>query len=138
MSWDYIREMIASVRRRDKTWLSNRRSILRIIQSAEVLHIDPALAEPISLSNWTVIIWSANQAIAEGDRLRLIGIFFEAAHKPNADLRILVARAPRPSISAILEARGRVRLEVSQAQFNRIERATRSSFQYAVVPPAEM
>ncbi len=130
--WDGVREMVYSVRRRDESWLSQKRAMKAIVDFAEMWEIDPKYAEKICLSNWSVIIPTAKQLIKDGNRDRLMGLFRLAATRTNAELRLLVTRPEREAVLATVDQSG-YHLDLTQEQFERVQRSTKANFIYAVM-----
>ena len=134
-NWGSVRSIIMSKRLGSRSWASDRKHLLQIIDAAEQFGLDSTHAEQASLSNLRTIIKPARRAILATKRQRLSQLFLWAAILTTAELRVRVGAHVLQEILYKTRTReGETLYEIlaTSGEFERIQRMTKP--QYSFVP----
>jgi hypothetical protein len=131
--WKKAREIILTKTLKSRTWASDQKNLLKIIEAAQVKHLDASDFERAPLSNLRTIIKAAKSAIENGDHIRLQALFELAADLSNVDLRLRIGiRRPEEVMYEKVVMKGQVyyQLKLATQQLERIRASSKSYFIY--------
>jgi hypothetical protein len=123
MNWQELKQSIIEHQSPTASWVSDQKSLVKIIEKAEEWNIPSDYAGVASLSNLRVMITECKRAIRWNDRAFLESTFVLAGTETNINLRL---RLHIPDLEPVaVERQGsKYRIEATQEQYDRIRKAT--------------
>lgn len=132
-TWKDVRTKIKTKELESKTWISDKKNLLKVIDRAESIGLPPDDANSASISNLRTIIKAAKNAVANDDSDLLSELFRLAAKLPTSDLRLKVGDKLRDIIEYEAPKRSTdifYKLYITSNQLKRIQESTKQYFQY--------
>lgn len=118
------------------TWISQYKSLVEILDTAEKWDINPGKLIDAPISNLCDIIFEAKKAINREDKERLNEIFRLASEEKNRSLRIKLRGSNREKIKVNKEYKEKIpvfHLYLDKEQFTRIEKETEHIYDYHII-----
>ena len=129
--WNDIRAVVNRIERRDPSWVSQRQSLLKIIDRAESADIEP-IGVP-TISNLSTIITEAKRACRRKNYGDLRDLFRKAATMTNQDLRLALCVSEIETIPVARDEDQYV-VKLNEEQYERVRRSTRAHHVYRIRP----
>ncbi len=133
-TWNELREVVHRTTRTDPTWVSQRQSILQIIDRAEAAELDPVGVPTVS--NLATIIAEGKRACRRRNYGDLQDLFRKAATLTNTELRLALCVSEVDTIP-VVQAGDQYLLSLNQTQYERVRRSTRARHVYRLRSEAE-
>ncbi|MCX6059186.1 MAG: hypothetical protein NTW69_13660 [Chloroflexi bacterium] len=133
ITWMDVRAKIPPTKLASKTWISDQKNLMKVVDWAELAGLEPADASHASLSNLRTIIKAAKKAVALEDSEHLAKLFQLAAKLPTGDLRLKIGSKQRDVIKyevSKVNGKPQYRITFSAEQFSRIRQSTKQYFLY--------
>jgi len=132
-TWHKVKQRIENKGLDSKTWTSDKKNLLKILDAAHKMHLDPGDIERAPLSNLRTIIKDAKQAIQDDDHAKLSELFRKAAELSTVDLRLRIGIRQQEELCFDKVVKHDVvyyRLTVTAEQFDRIRTSSKAYFLY--------
>jgi len=133
MNWQEVKNRVSNIQARCPSKVSEKRSILKIMDKAEEWGISPEYAGASSISNLEFAINECNRAIRWEDREFLAEIFHKCATLSTVKLRLALHI---PELERVdFEQDGKNYLFIAnEKQFSRIQNATQLQIKFNPLP----
>jgi hypothetical protein len=139
--WACLIEKINARQLESKTWLSDKKHLLHIIDTCEKLGIDPDYANRATITNLRTIIKPARRAIKAGDTKLLSNLFYLAVKHPYSELKVQLGIRTVDEIHywrrGKLDEITQYHIEANAKQFEKIRKATKSVFAFQEIENPE-
>jgi hypothetical protein len=130
-NWEEVRRKVYERKLESTTWLSDLRNLLKIIDAAEELELNPDDALNASVSNLRTIIKPLKNAISKSNKNEARELFKLASTLHNRDLRDQIGGKHRETIYYDREILARqifYKLMLSEEQFLKIKKTISSKY----------
>jgi len=140
ITWIEVKNKITDRKLESKTWLSDKKNLIKICEWAEFAGLSPVDAGYASISNLRTIIKAAKNAVVEEDSDQLSVLFQLAAKLPTSDLRLKLGNKQRDHIKyRIIKEDGIIQYKflLSPNQFKRVQESTKQYFLFQKINQQE-